>query len=163
MKSPINAVKHYVQFTQFTVASAAVQELLLVDSAVLQSVNTAPEVREGAVVKAIFVELWLLTDSSTVGSFVVIVEKAVAQQSIPILSDMTGLHTYENKKNILFTSQGILAGEPQGSPTPVLRQWIKIPKGKQRMGLNDQIRISIAAIGADALQGCSFATYKEYT
>ena len=162
MKAPISTRKHYVQFTEFNVPSLTVTEQVHAKGTPVQTTNLASEVIEGSVVKAVFVELWLTTDGSESGTFVVIFEKANQDASAPSLSEMTTLDSYTNKKNILFTSQGILAGEGSGNPTPVLRQWIKIPKGKQRIGLDDQLRINIASIGAAQLVGCSFATYKEY-
>ncbi len=162
MRPPINATKHYVQFSEFNVASATVTERLFARAVAGPSSDTPAEVVEGAVIKAVFIELWLSTDASTTGSFVVTVEKIQKGAGTPSLTEMLALHAYPDKKNILFTSQGILAGEASGNPTPVLRQWIKIPKGKQRFGLADEFRMNIAAIGSAQLVGCSFATYKEY-
>ncbi len=162
MKPPIISRKHYVQFTEFSVPTLTVTEQIHAQGEPVQTTNLNFEVTEGSVVKAVFVELWLVSDTAGTGSFVVIYEKAPGNQAAPTLTEMTTLDSYANKKNILFTSQGILAVEGTGNPTPVLRQWIKIPKGKQRIGLDDQIRLSIAAIGAPNLKGCSFATYKEY-
>ncbi len=163
MRPIIHSVKHYIQFTEFNVSSGSVSEHLYADAVPVTDVSSNQEVQEGSSIKAIFIELWLTTDSSTSGTFVVTVEKT--QQNAPIMtfSEMTTLNFYDNKKNILFTSQGILAGEGSGNPTPVLRQWIKIPKGKQRFGHRDQLRMNIASIGSAQLVGCSFATYKEYT
>ncbi len=163
MRPVIVSRKHYVQFTEFNTPSLTVTTQEWVDSVAVQDKNTPKEVEEGSIVKAIFVELWLVTDSGSVsGSFVVTVEKFEQNVGPPSLSEMTTLDSYDNKKNVLFVSQGILGNESTGNPTPVLRQWIKIPKGKQRMGLRDGVRINIAAIGAPNLTGCSFAVYKEY-
>ncbi len=163
MRAPIIATKHYVQFTEFSVASGTVTEREFVTAVAIQNVDTPSEVQEGSVIKACFIELWLVSnDSINVGSFVVTVEKVIASDSIPTLSEMSTLNSYRNKKNILFTSQGILGSEQNANPTPVLRQWIKIPRGKQRFGVNDQMHVHIAAIGTSALSGCSFMTYKEY-
>ncbi len=156
------AVKHYVQFTEFNVPSATVSEFKFVDATDIPSINTADEVQQGSVIKAIFVELWLSSDTATNSSFVVTVEKSEANSSSPALSDMTNIHFYANKKNILFTSQGLLP-EVQQNPVPILRQWIKIPKGKQRFGYQDRFRLMIAAIGTQQLTGCMFATYKSYS
>ncbi len=163
MRPPIISRKHYVQFTEFDVASATVTEHVYAHAKAQQVVDSNFEVNEGSLVKALFIELWLITDSGTqVGSFVAMLEKVANDVGTPTISEMTNLDAYDNKKNILFVSQGILATEGDGGPTPVLRQWMKIPKGKQRMGLDDQIRLNIAAIGSQPLTGCSFATYKEY-
>lgn len=160
MLAPISSIKHYVQFTEFNVASATVSTKVLVN-AVAAPANPE-DCKEGSVVKAVFIELWLLADTNAVSSFVCTVDKAVGTQAVPSFTNMTTLNSYNNKKNILFTSQGLLGENGSTNPTPVLRQWIKIPKGKQRQGLSDEIRLNIAAIGATQITGCSFATYKEY-
>ncbi len=162
MKAPISSTKHYVQFTEFAVASASVTTNLLIDAVAVVDKNTPAEVEEGSIIKAVYIELWLLASQSTPGSFVVILEKQNGGISNPGFSNMTTLGDYRNKKNILYTTQGLLA-ENNSNPTPVMRQWFKIPKGKQRFGLDDQLKVQIAAIGAESIDGCSFATYKEYT
>ncbi len=77
------------------------------------------------------------------------------------LAQSQNLGAYPNKKNILYTTQGILADANDGGPTiPLIRGWIKIPKGKQRMGLDDRIVVNITAVGA--LRLCGISTFKEY-
>ncbi len=161
MKAPISSVKHYNQFTQFVVGTGTVTGQEHVTAVSVGNQTNSNEVTEGSVVKAIFIELWLLGNGPGINSYVVIVERTVANQGLPSLSNMSTLQFYANKKNVLFTSQG-LVGENDANPTPVLRQWIKIPKGKQRFGFEDGLRVNIAAIGSEDLVGCSFATYKEY-
>ncbi len=162
MRSPINSRKHYVQHTTFQVVTGTVTSFVEI-TALNQSVVDAPnEVAEGATIKAIFIEMWLLGTFNE-GSFVLMLEKSSQNANAPTLSEMTTLDAYDNKKNILFVSQGLIAEDSNSNPTPVLRQWIKIPKGKQRFGLNDKFRINIAAIGAEDVQGCGFSTYKDYT
>ncbi len=162
MRAVIVSTKHYVQHTQFTVASAAVRTDTDVNAVPIQDVNTPAEIQEGAVVKAIFIEYWLLGGVSVdVSSFVFMVEKTGQGNLAPSFTEMTTLDAYQNKKNVLFVSQGLL-GENNANPMPVLRTWIAIPKSKQRFGLRDQLRINIAAIGSEELQGCGFTTYKSY-
>ncbi len=89
------------------------------------------------------------------------IEKAVSGIIAPTFTNMTTLDSYANKKNVLFTTQGIL-GENSANPTPVFRGWIKIPRGKQRFGLDDRLRLNIAAIGAADIIGCGLTVYKSY-
>ncbi len=162
MRPPIVSRKHYVQHTQFTVASSAVRTDTDVTAVPIQDVNAPAEVQEGSIVKAIFCEYWLLGGVSVdVSSFVLMIEKTGQGNLAPSFTEMTTLDAYQNKKNVLFVSQGLL-GENNANPMPVLRQWIKIPKSKQRFGLRDQLRINIASIGSEELQGCAFTTYKDY-
>ncbi len=164
MRPPIVSRKHIVQHTQFTVASAAVASFTDVVGAAVQDVNTASEIIEGSIVKAIYVELWLISDTLTnpAATYVLIFEKGQSESADPSFADMTTLDAYQNKKNVLFVSQGLLA-EEGGNPTPVHRGWIKIPKGKQRFGLKDTFKIHIAAIGTEGIDGCGFSIYKSYT
>ncbi len=161
MKAPIKSTKHVVQHTQTTVATAAVVSFVDVNARVLLSVNSADDVIEGSVVKAVYVELWLLSSTLNNGSLVIIFEKAAGGQPSITFTQMTTLNNYPNKKNVLYTTQG-LVGENTSNPVPFFRGWIKIPKGKQRFGLNDQFRISIANIGADSILACGLTIYKSY-
>ncbi len=161
MRAPIHSVKHYVQTSLSTVVAAAILEINLVSAVVPSGVNLVNEVIEGALVKAIYIEEWLRTGDTSPGSFILIVEKVVGNKAAPSAAQMAALGTYENKKNILFTSMGTL-NVNTANATPVLRQWLPIPKGKQRMGLGDELRIVIFAQSLDIIR-CGFATYKEYT
>ncbi len=76
---------------------------------------------------------------------------------------MTALGTFDNKKNILYTTQGLAPNDGVGQPVAVIRQWFKIPKSKQRFGLGDKIRLAIASRGDGVITYCGFATYKEYS
>ncbi len=160
MKAPIVSRKHIVQHTVTQVVTGTVNTANEVSAVAVQDVNTAQEVVEGSVVKAIFIELWFLGTFSE-GSFVMMVEKATGGQIGPTIANMTTLDAYPNKKNILFTSQGLLP-EDNANPIPVMRQWLKIPKGKQRFGLLDKLRVNIAAIGPEDVQFCGVTIYKSY-
>ncbi len=164
MKPIISSRKHIVQHTQFTVASASVVTHIPISAVETSAVNASHEVIEGTVVKAVYIERWLFTSEDTgVGaSFVFIVEKQPADAPDATFTNMGLLDSYPNKKNILFTSQGLL-GLASTNPTPVLRDWIKIPKGKQRFGLGDKLKITIAAIGANDVIGCGLVIFKGYS
>ncbi len=162
MSAPIVSRKHIVQHTTFVVASGTVTTFTDVDAASIQDVGSPNEIVEGNVVKAVYVELWLLSNDNIPASFVMMVEKNPAQNPPPIFTEMTTLDVYENKKNILYTTQGLVADD-SSNPTPVLRSWVKIPKGKQRFGLRDAFRINIAAIGTSDLSGCGLTIYKSYS
>ncbi len=161
MRPVISSRKHIVQHTITQVPTGTVTTLADIKGEHVQDVNSASEVVEGSVVKAVFLEYWII-GTFGLGSFLCIVEKSEAGNPNPIFTEMTTLDNYENKKNILFTSQGLMAEDNQ-NPTPVLRQWIKIPKGKQRFGLDDKFRINFASLGAEDLQFCGFTLYKSYT
>ncbi len=161
MRAPIVSRKHYVQNTITQVPTGTVTTLSQIKGEHVQDVNSASEVQEGSVVKAVYLEYWVI-GTFGLGSFLVMVEKSNAGNANPIFTEMTTLDNYENKKNILYTTQGLMAEDNQ-NPTPILRQWIKIPKGKQRFGLDDKLRVNFASLGAEDLQFCGFTTYKSYT
>ncbi len=161
MRAPIHSQKHYVQVSRSTVATVTRNVEVLIDGVESTSANQVFEVSEGSVIKAIFVELWL-ENSSNVGSFVVGLEK-IGQNQTPSFSNYSALGTYDNKKNVLYITQGLPANDGVGNPIPIIRQWFKIPKGKQRFGLGDRLILVISNLGADTLSYCGFATYKEYS
>ncbi len=118
-------------------------------------------VNEGALVKAIYVEMWLTQASSSVGSFTAAVYKA-PRGVAATFAEMAALHDYANKKNILYTTQGL---SPANTVTilPILKFWVKIPKGKQRMGLGDKMFLSIRNNnGTDDINFCGMSVYKDY-
>ncbi len=164
MRAPIHSKKHIVQISQATVAQAAVVTNTLVEAT--EAPSTTPSViGEGALVKACYVEYWVSQDSaSVVGSYTVILYKNPGGVNTPGAATVAALHDYGNKKNILFTAQGLLTPN-DGGQVPVLRGWYKIPKGKQRFGLKDELQISIRNNNATAIDinFCGLAIYKEYT
>ncbi len=161
MRPIIQSRKHIVQIPLSTVLSTAANSENLVHS-IEGSHATSIDVSEGATVKAVWVELWLLNSAAALGSFTVIVVKNPGGANSPTTADMAALHDWDNKKNIFYTSQGIT---PRNTTFPmnVLKQWIKIPKGKQRFGLNDRLTVAIRNNVTDDLNYCGSAIYKEYT
>ena len=134
----------------------------IVDSKEGTTASGVDEVIEGATVKAAFVEMWLL-DSSNDGSFIVSLEKRPALATAMSFAQSNALGTYPNKKNVLYVTQGLSPNNGVGNPVPIIRQWFKIPKGKQRFGLNDKLVLNITNNGLNNLEFCGFFTYKELT
>ncbi len=164
MRQIIHSKKHIFQISQSTVGQALVVTTTFVAAA--EGASTTPQgVEEGAVVKACYVEYWVSQDSSSVvGSYTVILYKDPGGANIPTTAQVAALHDYDNKKNILFTAQGLLTPN-DGGQVPVLRGWYKIPKGKQRFGLGDKLRITIRNNNATAIDinFCGLIVFKEYT
>ncbi len=165
MMSPINSRKHYVPQSLATVASGTITGRSAINTVVAPAVANADEVREGAVVKAVFVEIWILGGeaSGTNTSFILAIEKRPSGAPAMTFANSQGLGSYNNKKNILYTTQGVVGSDQGGQGAiPVIRQWFKIPKGKQRMGLGDRVVVNISAL-ANSLVICGQFLYKEYT
>ncbi len=160
MKPIIKSSKHYVQQSRSTVATVSLSTIDWLDSVSVQNKDAVDEVEEGAVVKAVFIELWLL-DQANDGSFNVTVEYRPSGVAAMGFASSQALNTYPNKKNILYTTQGLSPNNGVGNPVPIIRQWFKIPKGKQRMGLGTKIVCNVANMGPNTLEFCGFSTYKE--
>ncbi len=162
MRPVIHSDKHYVQMSRSTVTTVTAVTETLITAVEGTTANLVDEVVEGAVVKAIYIELWLL-NSSNDGSDIVVVAKVPLGLTGPSFTESNSLGTWKNKKNIFFTHQGLSSNNGVGNPIQILGGWLKIPKSKQRFGLGDQIQLTIANNGPSTLEYCGFATYKEYT
>ncbi len=162
MLAPINSVKHYVHFTNSVIASAAARGMVVIDSQVAPATSNASDVKEGAVIKAVYVEQWIKS-SATAGEdtqFMLLIEKVPINSAAIGAAGMLNVGAYVNKKNVLFFSQGVI-GDLTTQALPVHRGWIKIPKSKQRFGLSDRFVVTVGTVGS-AIQSCGFSTYKEY-
>ncbi len=164
MRAVIKSKKHILQISQSTVGQALVANTSIVISQ--EATSSAPGVvEEGAIVKACYIEMWLSQDSATVvGSYTIVLAKDPGGQAGMSTGEMAALHDYPAKKNILFTGQGLLTPN-DGGQVPALRGWYKIPKGKQRFGLKDVLRLSIRNNNLTSLDinFCGVAIFKEYT
>ncbi len=164
MLAPIVTVKHYVQTTNAAIASGAATFVSLVVAVANTSLPSATNhVKEGSIVKAIYIEHWVKGTAATDGDvqFNFSVFKNPGGSNNMVYADMVNMMAYDNKKNILFSAQGVIGGIGGGQAVPVLRQWIKIPKGKQRFGLNDKLQLGVAFTGTTG-QHCGLAVFKEY-
>jgi len=161
MKAIINSIKHYVQHDNSSIASASKRTINVVKAVGQAAVSNTEDVVEGSVIKAIFVELWVKSNSSagTDNKFQLAIEKLPAGATAMTFAQMNTLMGYPNKKNVFFFSQGVL-GDLTTQSIPVVRQWFLVPKGKQRFGLDDKFVVTVSATGA-ALDSCGFSTYKE--
>ncbi len=161
MRPVIHSIKHYVQESITAVAAGAADHVFIINSLPVDQVDAVAEVVEGSVIKAVYVEFWVRGSATAAASGQVIVWKGSSDTSDPSTTDLAALGDWDNKKNILFTSMG-LYNDVDADAIPVLRQWIKIPKSKQRFGLGDKLKLSILATG-QGINHCGFFTYKEYS
>ncbi len=156
------AIKHYVHQTNTAIASGSLLSFTAVSAVVAPATATAASVIEGSVIKAVHIEFWLTGNevSGNTTQFALIVEKLIGGATAMTAAQAVNLGAYPNKKNILYTTQGVLSSSVDGQSVPVLRGWVLIPKGKQRFGLTDKLIVSINAVGK--LRACGLTTYKEY-
>ncbi len=157
MRPRVNTVKHYVQTSLATIASGAILNVKLADAVAAPTADN--EVREGAIISAIYVEMWIQTDDTALGSSIITLEKLVGPASPMTAADLADLGSYDNKKNILYTQMGLTPTSIQ-FPMATIRGWFKIPKGKQRFGLRDRLELNILA-QSNGLSICGFSTFKE--
>jgi len=160
MKPVIHSIKHLVQSPIDQITTGTAENIIIIQSVLQTSANLSNEVQEGAVVRAVFVEMWL-ENQSNLGHAIVILEKVQDTQAGATFTEMGSLFTYGNKKNILFTHEGLTANDAIGNPVPVVRQWFKIPKGKQRFGLGDRLMLTISNPSSNDLNRCGLFIYKE--
>ncbi len=159
VRPQVHSIKHYVQTPALGVASGAIA-IVDVSVAVAKGaarVNTF-DVEEGCSIKAVYLEFWVKADNPnfTVNACILKMPASVAS---PTFAQMNALQAYPNKKNILEFHQGLA---PSGdSVLALFKHWVKIPKGKQRQGLADVLRIVFSFTGS-AGDVCGFSTYKEY-
>ncbi len=163
MVAPINTVKHYVGQPKASLALGTALSLEIADVVAAPVSSTREKVSEGSLIKSVHYEYWI-TGNGGVGSttqFVMTIEKIPSGQSDPTFADMLNLGGYKNKKNILYTTQGIIADSEDAGTVPIIRDWLLIPKGKQRMGQGDRIVVSFATVDTGFIL-CGMSTYKEY-
>ncbi len=159
MRPVIQSVKHIVQAPIDQITTGTAVNILIAVGVVSKDANLSTEVPEGNVIKAVFVEMWL-ENQSNLGHAVVILEKVTGGDLGASFANMADLWGYTNKKNILFTHEGLTANDAIGNPLPVIRQWFKIPKGKQRFGLGDRLVLTISNPSSNDLNRCGMFIYK---
>ncbi len=158
----VHSTKHYVQITLSQVTTGARNNESIIISVAVPDKNLGTEVQEGSTIKAIYLEMWGIGTSAD-QFFTAIVAKYPSGLGLPSVANLADLFSYENKKNILYTTQGLASNDGISGPYPLFKGWIKIPKSKQRFGLGDKLYFSIASRGDATITYCGFSTYKEYT
>jgi len=148
--------------TLSTATTLAKNDEIIATSVAVVDKNATNEIEEGAIVKAVFVELWAIGTTAD-QFFTIVLFKNPNGLGNPSFTNMTNLTQWLNKKNVLYTTQGLASNDGIAGPIPIIRQWFKIPKSKQRFGLGDKLQLCIASRGDATITYCGFATYKEYT
>ncbi len=157
----VHSTKHYVQQSIGTVVVGTNEDEILVRGVAVVDKNAVNEVEEGSTVKAIYCELWIRSAATAAASFTFIFCKRPSGVNSPTDAEMAALGDWDNKKNILFTAQGLI-NDVDSTALNLYRGWIKIPKGKQRIGLGDEFSWHLRTVG-QSLNFCGFVLYKEYS
>ncbi len=162
MKPVINSVKHIVQESLQTIEEQTMHYFTV--ATVIDAAATAPKhVVVGAVIKAVYLEAWLIGESAQPCTATWAFEKLISGGTAMTQAQGQLLDDYPNKNNILKLGQGVV-GDSNSNPIPIIREWIKIPKGKQRMSLGDTFVLNVSCIGEadNGLELCGVAIFKEY-
>ncbi len=161
MRPHVTTEKHYVQAPLFTVPISSISPVVIAHAVAIPS-GLSFEVKDGSIISAVYLEFWMLnTGDPTISFAISTFEKMPGNTTFMTFTNALNLHTYANKKNIIYAFEGIMPSLG-GFPFSVIRKWIKIPKSKQRMGLGDRLVINFTSDGATK-SVCGFATYKEQT
>ncbi len=158
----VHSVKHYSQLAINQIGFGTRENNLIVAGVALQNADLSIEAVEGSTIKAVFFEMWLQNEGN-LGEFIATISKDPQNGTGPTFAEMASLFTFDNKKNILWTSQGLTSNDGVSGPVNIIRQWIKIPKSKQRWGLGDALNFNIANVSSSDLVRCGFTTFKVYT
>ncbi len=156
----VHSTKHYVQPGLRSITAGVSEGHIIVDAVASADLTGNFEVLEGSSVKAVYVESWVRAAGASPGAYIMCVYKAPIGIEPFTVAEMAALFDADNKKNILFSSQALF-NDNDADAIAIHRGWLKIPKGKQRMGLGDRIIMSTSAIGVDVTI-CGLETYKEY-
>jgi len=164
MQAPINSIKHLVGQTQTTIVAGAISNRVIASAVVAPASALSTDVIQGAIIKAVYIEMWVQGNGAigVSGAFNFTLEKIPANGPAMTFANSLNLTAYLNKKNILYTTQGLIASASVAQGVSVLRQWFAIPKGKQRMGLGDRLILNLSPIGGSDIQICGIYIYKEY-
>ncbi len=161
MRPVINSLKHIIQTTPQTTAAAAVGKITICEGVALADVTTAAEkVRAGAVVKAVYCELWITGDGTEQSSATWLFRVRPPGEGNMSFAEANAMNAFIGKNTILQSGQGILPPNTQ-HPMSIFKGWIKIPKGKQRIALGTQLEIVTSSI-TNGHVVCGLFIYKEY-
>ncbi len=161
VRPTVHSNKHYVQKSLAAVLAGATDNITLARSNTDVDRSVAVEIDEGSTIKAVFIEMWARTQDTAPGTILMSLMKIPGIGALPTFAQMVDLHNYQNKKNILYHTQG-LSNDQDADAIPFIRGWFKIPKGKQRFGADDILLLAVSAQALDQTI-CGFATYKEYS
>ncbi len=148
-----------VQTSLATVASGAITNITFAQGSQAGVGAVATTVREGSKISAVYVEMWVTSDDAASGTAIITLEKRPGGVVAMTAANSAALDAYNNKKNILHTMMGLIPPNVQ-YPMAALKGWFKIPKGKQRFGINDRLVLNIHG-QSNGMQFCGVTIYKE--
>ncbi len=160
MRPRVKVKKHFFQKTLTAVTTASTDVSTFLQSVETTIANAAFEVAEGAIVSAFYAEIWVIAGTDN-QFFTAVIAKLPGGVGNVLQADLVDLFSYDNKKNILYTTQGLAPNDGVGQPIPLFKEWFKIPKSKQRFGLGDRLQFALSSRGDGTITLCGFFMYKE--
>ncbi len=155
-KRPVNSVKNILDGTFLGVAAG-----VITTADVITNVNTyaggAIEVPTGAVIRGIY--LFVQIQPQAVASQVDMYVGKFPPGSVLPVPGATGGNV--NRRFILHEEKGIPGAANNGSPPHTFRGYVKLPRGRQRIGETDRIVVRISS--ATAYDACVKSIYKWYS
>ncbi len=155
---PINSQKNIVDGVFLTTGAAVVTTVVLAQ-AVNDFVGSTATLPTGSTIKGVycFISIQQQAVNSNVDWYI---WKGPVQLAAGMpVPGATGGH--ENRRYILHEEKGLPGPSNNGSPPHIFRGVIRIPRGRQRFGENDQIQLR--ARGAAAYDLCVKCIYKFYS
>ncbi len=154
---PINSVKNILDTTQLSVA-AATTTTVVVAATVNDYAGGATDVPIGAKISSIYLFVQILPTAGTANVDWYIWKRPGSVTTNGPVPGATGGSV--DRKWIMHEEKGLPGNAADGAYPLTFKGVIRIPRGRQRMGESDSIRIQIR--GADIHNFCIKAIYKFY-
>ena len=159
MRPRVHTEKHIVQRSLFAIVTGTISNIALARSVSTPAAASILDVREGCIITAVYVEMWVTSDDNAAGTVITTLEKVPSNAPSMTAADSADLNGYQNKNNILYTQMGLIPNNDT-YPMVVIRGWFKIPKGKQRFALGDELVLNVHA-QSNGISACGTILYKE--
>ena len=163
MKPIIKSVKHIAQTSLTLVPEQTILNIQIAEVVEDEPGVTPNAIVVGSAVKALYLEYWLIGEGSQPTTATWSIEK-VQNKALPMTHGFSqSMHIYPNKRNVFKIGQGVI-GDSNTNPIPIIREWVKIPKGKQRMAQGDSLFFNVSCVGQanNGVEVCGTSLYKEY-
>ena len=156
--SPINSNKEILDSTLLGVG-AAVNSLVTVATAINDYVGTVGTVPIGSTIRGVYLFVAILPTAGTANVDWYLIKGNTATVGAAPVAGATGGDV--NRRFILHEEKGIPGNAADGAYPATFKGFIAIPKGRQRMGEGDLIRVVLR--GTDIHNICIKCIYKRFT
>ncbi len=156
---PINSVKNILDGTALGTAAGVTTNFPIINT-VNDYTGLSLDVPIGAKVSSVYLFFQIIAQAAAgvVDAFVYKAPKEVSDALLATTPGATGGSL--NRKYILHEEKGIPGIFNQGAPPHTFRGVIRIPRGRQRMGEQDQMQLRVRC--STAYDACYKAIYKFY-